>query len=150
MHSAAPTFLLVFRTVYIHQGAVIWAFFRIQFVHAFLDRKWDPETNILNTFLHIFSLFLADFVFSCRKGVCSTSLYVVCIYGAICIQIQKYFPPDRVVFSPTNKILILFYVVFKFMRKKIQDFMAKRQEMMFKKFFGDISHRTYKLRRDIE
>jgi hypothetical protein len=27
-------------------------------------------------------------------------LYVVCIYGEICIQIQKYFPPDRAVFSP--------------------------------------------------
>jgi hypothetical protein len=51
-------------------------------------------------------------------------LYVVCFYGAICLQIQKYFPPDRAVFSPKNKILILFYVVSRFMQKT-QDFMAK-------------------------
>jgi hypothetical protein len=30
----------------------------------------------------------------------------------------KYFPPDRAVFSPKNLILILFYVVSKFMKKK--------------------------------
>ncbi len=47
-------------------------------------------------------------------------LYVVCIYGAICLQIQKYFPPDRAVFSPKNKILILFYVVSRFMQKKLK------------------------------
>jgi hypothetical protein len=44
-------------------------------------------------------------------------LYVVCIYGAICLQIQKYFPPDRAVFSPKNDIFILLYVVSRFMKK---------------------------------
>jgi hypothetical protein len=34
-------------------------------------------------------------------------LYVVCIYGAICLQIQNNFPPDRAFFSPKNVILIL-------------------------------------------
>ncbi len=34
-------------------------------------------------------------------------LYVVCINGAICLQIQNYFPPDPDIFSPKNKILIL-------------------------------------------
>jgi hypothetical protein len=51
-------------------------------------------------------------------------LYVVCIYGAICLQIQKYFSPDRAVFSPKNKISILFYVASRFMQK-ISYFMAK-------------------------
>jgi hypothetical protein len=45
-------------------------------------------------------------------------LYVVCIYGAICLQIQKCFPPDRAVFSPKNVILIRLYVVSRFMKKK--------------------------------
>jgi hypothetical protein len=77
-------------------------------------------------------------------------LYVVCIYGAICLQIKKYFPPDRAVFSPTNLILILFYVVSRFM-EKISRFPVKiaRYDVLNKKFV-DISHRRYKLRRDIE
>jgi hypothetical protein len=51
-------------------------------------------------------------------------LYVVYIYGAICQQTQNYFPPDPAVFSPKNVIVILFYVVSRFM-KKVEDFMAK-------------------------
>jgi hypothetical protein len=77
-------------------------------------------------------------------------LYVVCIYGAICLQIQNYFPPDRAVFSSKNVILILFYVLSRFM-KKISRFHGKiaRYDVLKIKFV-DISHRRYKLRRDIE
>jgi hypothetical protein len=77
-------------------------------------------------------------------------LYVVCIYGAICLQIQNYFPPDPAVFSPKNKILILFYVVSKFMQK-ISRFHGKTARFdVLKITFVDISHCRYKLRRDIE
>ncbi len=77
-------------------------------------------------------------------------LYVVCIYGAICLQIQKYFSPDRAVFSPKNKIMILFYVVSRF-KQKFSIFRGKiaRYEILKIKFV-DISLRRYKLRRDIE
>ncbi len=44
-------------------------------------------------------------------------LYVVCVYGTICLQIQNYFPPDPAVFSPKNVILILFYGESRFMKK---------------------------------
>jgi hypothetical protein len=92
-------------------------------------------------------LLLADYSGSARH------LYVVCIYGAICLQIQKYFPPDRAVFSSTNLILILFYVVSRFM-EKISRFpvkiCSKIQYDVLKIKFVDISHRRYKLRRDIE
>ncbi len=77
-------------------------------------------------------------------------LYVVYIYGAICLQIQKYFPPDRAVFLPKKVILILWYVVSRFM-KKISRFhgkIARRDVLKIK--FVDISHRGYKLRRNIE
>ncbi len=51
------------------------------------------------------------------------SLYLQ--YGVKCLQIQKYFPPDRAVFfSPKNVILNLFYVVSRFM-KKISRFHGK-------------------------
>ncbi len=77
-------------------------------------------------------------------------LHVVCIYGAICLQIQKYFSPDRAVFSPKNKILILFYAVSRFMQK-MSSFRGKiaRYDVLKIKFV-DISHHRYKLRRDIE
>ncbi len=57
-------------------------------------------------------------------------LYVVCIYGAICLQIQKTFPPDPAFFSSRSKTLILLYVVSKLMQKKSK-FMAKQLDMMF-------------------
>jgi hypothetical protein len=77
-------------------------------------------------------------------------LYVVCIYGAICLQIQKYFSPDRAVFSQKNEILILFYVVSRFMQKNsiFHGKIARYDVLKIK--FVDISHRRYKLRRDIE
>ncbi len=77
-------------------------------------------------------------------------LYVVCIYGAICLQIQKYFPPVTAIFSPKNKILILLYIVDRCMQK-ISIFHGKtgRYDVLKIKFV-DISHHRYKLRRDIE
>ncbi len=77
-------------------------------------------------------------------------LYVVCIYGAICLQIQKYFPPVTAIFSPKNKILILLYIVYRCMQK-IAIFHGKtgRYDVLKIKFV-DISHHRYKLRRNIE
>ncbi len=77
-------------------------------------------------------------------------LYVVCVYGAICLQIQKYFSPDPAVLSQKNKILILFYVVSRFMQKfsLFHGKIARYDVLKIK--FVDISHRRYKLHRDIE
>jgi hypothetical protein len=77
-------------------------------------------------------------------------LYVVCIYGAICLQIQKYFPPDPAIFSPKNKMFILLYIVYRFMLN-ISIFHGKtgRYDVLKIKFV-DISNQRYKLRRDIE
>jgi hypothetical protein len=53
-------------------------------------------------------------------------------------------------FSPKNKILILFYVVSRFMQKfSIFHGKIARYDVLKIKFL-DISHRRYKLRRDIE
>ncbi len=41
-----------------------WPFFKIQFIHAFLVREWDPKIEILNVFFLIFSLCIADFIIS--------------------------------------------------------------------------------------
>ena len=77
-------------------------------------------------------------------------LYVVCIYGAICRQITKKFPPDSAIFSPESKISILLYVVSKLMQK-ISGFNGKTGRYYDMKIkFVDISHHRYKLRRDIE
>jgi hypothetical protein len=77
-------------------------------------------------------------------------LYVVCIYGAICLQIQKYFPPDPALFPPNNKIFILIYIVYRFMQN-ISIFYGKTARYdVLKIKFVDISHHRYKLRRDIE
>ncbi len=77
-------------------------------------------------------------------------LYVVCIYGAICLQIQKYFPPDPKIFSQKNNILILLFIVYRFM-EKISIFHGKTARYdVLKIKFVDISHHRYKLRRDIE
>ncbi len=57
-------------------------------------------------------------------------LYVVCIYGGICLQIQKTFPPDPAFFLSRSKTLILLYVVCKLMQKN-QNFMAKQLDIMF-------------------
>jgi hypothetical protein len=77
-------------------------------------------------------------------------LYVVCIYGAICLQIQKKFPPDPAIFSPKNKILILLYIVNRVMQN-ISIFHGKTARYdVLKINFVDISHHRYKLRRDIE
>jgi hypothetical protein len=72
------------------------------------------------------------------------------MYGAICLQIQKYFPPDPVFFSPKNNILILLYIVYRFMQN-ISLFHGKTARYdVLKLKFVDISHHRYKLRRDIE
>jgi hypothetical protein len=77
-------------------------------------------------------------------------LYVVCIYGAIYLQIQKYFPPDPAFFSSRSKILILLYVVSKLMQE-ISRFHGKTARFdVLKIKYVDISHHRYKLRRDIE
>ncbi len=55
-----------------------------------------------------------------RRGS-ARHIYVVCIYGAIYLQIQKYFPPDAAFFSSRSKILILLSVVSKLMPKKIKN-----------------------------
>jgi hypothetical protein len=62
----------------------------------------------------------------------------------------KIFIPDCAVFSSKNKILILSYIVSRFMRK-ISRFHGKiaRYDVLKIKFV-DISHHRYKLRRDIE
>jgi hypothetical protein len=39
-------------------------FFKIQFVHAVLNRKWGPNATRLNMFLLISNLCIVDFVFS--------------------------------------------------------------------------------------
>jgi hypothetical protein len=38
---------------------------KIQFVDAFFDRGWDSKIHLLNSFQKMFSLHIADFVFSC-------------------------------------------------------------------------------------
>jgi hypothetical protein len=88
------------------------------------------------------------------SGVCSTSLRsgLVCIYGAICLQIQKYFSPDPAIFSQRSNILLLLYVVSKLkqIKFKISGQNSKIQYYVFKIKFVDISHHRCKLRRDIE
>ncbi len=39
--------------------------FKIQFVHAYLDRDWDPKTKLLYMFL--VRLCIADYVFRVQK-----------------------------------------------------------------------------------
>jgi hypothetical protein len=78
-------------------------------------------------------------------------LYVVCIYGVICLQIQIYFPLDPAIFSPRSKTLILLYVVSKHKQKKFNISWQNSKRLCLKKYkFVDISHHRYKLRRDIE
>jgi hypothetical protein len=38
-------------------------------------------------------------------------IYVVCIYGAICLQIQKYFPPDPAICSQKKNINSTLYCI---------------------------------------
>jgi hypothetical protein len=77
-------------------------------------------------------------------------LYVVCIYGAICLQIQKYFPPDPAIFPPKNKIFILLYIVYRFIQNiSIFHGITARYDVLKIKFV-DISHHRYKLRTKIE
>ncbi len=85
-----------------------------------------------------------------RRTGSARHLYVVCIYGAICLQIQKYFPPDPAIFSQKNEILILLYILYRFMQKN-STFHGKTERYdVLKIKFVDISHHRYKLRRDIE
>ncbi len=44
-------------------------------------------------------------------------LYVVCIYGAICLHIFQKVAMDPAIFSPRSKILVLLYIVSKLMEK---------------------------------
>ncbi len=62
----------------------------------------------------------------------------------------KIFFSNRAVFLPKNKILILLYVVSRFMQKisRYRGKIARHDVLKIK--FVDISHRRYKLRRDIE
>jgi hypothetical protein len=48
-----------------------------------------------------------------QGGGSARHLYVVCIYGAICLQIQKYFPSDPAIFDTQKNILILLYIVYR-------------------------------------
>jgi hypothetical protein len=66
----------------------------------------------MHSLLHIQKYLQALSVYSrfpvklCQRGITAGSarhLYVVCIYRAICLQIQKYFPPDPAIFSPEMK-----------------------------------------------
>ncbi len=130
--------------------------------HAFFKTIFKLITSFLGRFdpwrktrcpLDMGALFLLVLHYECVYCIGRGSarhLYVVCIYGAICLQIQKYFPPDSAVFSPKNKLLILSYVVSRFMRN-ISRFHGKiaRYDVVKIKFV-DISHHRYKLRRDIE
>jgi hypothetical protein len=71
------------------------------------------------------NIFLQILQFFTKKYNINSTLYVVCIYDAICLQIQEYFPPDPAIFSPKIKILILPYTVFYTdLCKKFQYFMA--------------------------
>ncbi len=65
-------------------------------------------------------------------------------------KFQNYFPPNRAVFSPKNVILILIYVVSKFMEKNSRFHGKIARYDVLKIKFVDISHRRFKLRRDIE
>ncbi len=77
-------------------------------------------------------------------------LYVVRIYGAICLLIQKYFPSDPSIFSTKNKTLILLYIAYRFMQN-ISIFHGKTARYdVLKIKCVDISHHRYILRRDIE
>ncbi len=61
------------------------------------------------------------------------------LYNAICLQFQNYFPPDRAVFSPKNVILILFYVVPRFILKisRCHGKIARYDVLKIK--FGDVN-----------
>jgi hypothetical protein len=79
-------------------------------------------------------------------GVCLTSLRSLNLWCNICLQIQKYFPPDPAIFSPKNKIFILLYIVSRFMQN-ISIFHGKTARYdVLKIKFEDISHHRYKLR----
>jgi hypothetical protein len=82
--------------------------------------------------------------FSREKRGSARYLYVVCIYGTICLPIQKYFPPDRAVFSLKYLILILFYVVSRFMQKNSRFHGKIARYDVLKMKIVDISHRRYK------
>jgi hypothetical protein len=107
------------------------------------------STRYFKTFLTLncftgFTLLLQSLLGSARH------LYEVCIYGAICLQIQKYFPLDPAIFSQKNKILNLLYIVYRFMQK-ISIFHGKTARFNGIEIkFVDLSHHRYKLRRDIE
>jgi hypothetical protein len=73
-----------------------------------------------------------DMIHSVEPVGSARHLYVVCIDGAICLQIQKKFAPDPAIFSSKNKILILLYcILYTELCKIYQYVMAKRQDMMF-------------------
>jgi hypothetical protein len=88
-------------------------------------------------------------LFSREKRGSARYLYVVCIYGAICLKIQKYFSPDRAVFSLKYLILILFYVVSRFMQKNSRFHGKIARYDVLKMKIVDISHRRYKPKKDI-
>jgi hypothetical protein len=75
-------------------------------------------------------------------------LYIVCIYGAICLQIKIKIPPDPAIFSPESKISILLYVVPKLMQinSRFNGKTGRYYDLKIK--FVDILHHRYKLRRD--
>jgi hypothetical protein len=108
------------------------------------------QLEMMGTEEAIYSIFLRYMYYQNTNLGTARHLYVVCIYGAICLPIQKYFSPDRAVFSPKNKILILFYAVSRFMQKnsRFRGKIARYNVLKIK--FVDISHHRYKLRRDIE
>jgi hypothetical protein len=60
------------------------------------------------------------------------------------------FPPDPVIFSPKNKIIIILYFVSRFMQKNSIFHGKTARYDVLKIKFVDISHHRYKPRRDIE
>ncbi len=104
--------------------------------------------SVISNVIHTTSLLIiTSEIAYVLQGGSARHLYVVCICGAICLQIQKYFPPDPAIFSPKNKILILLYIVYRFMQN-ISIFHGKTARYDVLKI--DISHHRYKPRRDIE
>jgi hypothetical protein len=83
-------------------------------------------------------------------GATTRYLHVVCIYGAICLQIL-FLKHHILLFR--HEILNFFASIWTQLRiESILNILVKKQHDLEKNIFGfvEISHRRYKLRRDVE
>jgi hypothetical protein len=105
----------------------------------------------------MFTYYIGKFLLAIRSSFTYTVqpattryLYVVCIYGAIYLQIS--FLKDHILLFCHEILKFFAYIWTQHRIKSILYFLVKKQHDLEENIFGfvDILHRRYKLRRDVE